>query len=82
MIDQIFKSKGKVSQGKKKSHTKRKNLMGKEKVSWGKKKSHGERTSLSGKEKVSCRKKLFYNKTRKKLKTIVINKTICAVLIL
>ena len=70
MVDQIFSPWVEsflvetYSQGKKKSHTKRKSLTGiekclkerksltrKEKVSWGKKNSHNERKCLMGKIK-------------------------------
>ena len=76
-VDKIFSfwveefSEEKFSQGKKKPFT-----TGKEKVSPGKKKSPVERTRLTGKEIVSCQNKMCHNKTRKKLKTLVIIKTI------
>lgn len=57
-------------------YQKTKSLTGKEKVSPGKKKSPVERTRLTGKEIVSCQNKMCHNKTRKKLKTLVIIKTI------
>ena len=50
--------------------------MRKEKDSPQKKKLHEERECLTGKENVSRQKKISHNETRKKLKMIVINKTI------
>ena len=64
-----------VSHEKKQSHEERKSLTVKENLSRGRKKSHGERKYLMEKEReyVSRRKKISHVKTRKKLKTIVIN---------
>ena len=71
-----------MSLQKKKSQGKIESLTRKEKVTQGKKKSHGKRKSITAKENVSQRKKISHKKTRKKLKTIVINETIYIVLLL
>ena len=68
---------------KRSSHKERKSLLTKNKKPHGKresltrqKKSPVKRTRLTGKEIVSCQNKMCHNKTRKKLKTLVIIKTI------
>ena len=72
------------------SHKKRKSLTKKEKISCEKKKSNETGKSLARNKKISQKKrksfmakeKVFQQNKENKLKTIMINKTICTVVLL